>query len=105
MSTLTDRKVIAKEFTTTAICELQDDGTWKAISTIKERELSEGSDQWYEEKVDAMAYGNDIVSAMQVASSSTLNFLLQTVYPSGFDSIIDYALYKKALAHGQTKGN
>ena len=96
-----DKKVISREFISSTLCELGEDDYWKTYSKIIEKALFEGDTEWVEESIDAVAYDSDVQRAIQTSMSSTLNFMLQTVYNNGFNSLLEYREYERNLANAK----
>ncbi len=92
-----DKKVIAREYISTTKCDLMEDGYWKSVNEVADRVLYEGSDEWIDERVDAMAMDTDPKKAIKTAMESVLNYLLQNVYNNGFDGLIEFREYRKSL--------
>ncbi len=91
------KKIIGRDYLSATKCTLESDGTWKAYSSITDRVLYEGETEWTEETVDAMSYDRDTQQAIQVAMSSTLQYLVQNVYQNGFNGLVEYRAYERKL--------
>lgn len=92
-----EKKIVGRIALSNTKCDLQEDGTWKAVSEIWDKVKYEGNENWIEEKVDAMSYNDTPEEAIQTAMGSTLNYLMQTVYNNGFKGLVEYRDYQRLL--------
>lgn len=92
-----DKKIVGRHYYSSTICSLESDDYWKAVNEIHDRVLYEGETEWVEEKLEAMSIDKDIQTAIQTAMGSTLNFLVQTVYASGFNGLVEYRQFERGL--------
>ena len=97
-----DKKIVGREYLSSTLCELGEDGYWKVKSETHDRVLYEGDTEWVDEMVDAIGIDRDCQSAIQTAMGSTLNYLTQNVYQNGFNGLVEYRAYQRQLELGRT---
>lgn len=96
-----EKKIVGREYTSVTKCTLDGDEYWKAINEIHDKVLYEGEIEWVDEKIEAMSIDKDSQAAIQTAMSSTLNYLVQNVYQNGFNGLVEYREFQRALEDGK----
>lgn len=92
-----DKEIIGREYLSSTRVDLDNDGTWKAVNEIHDRVLYRGETEWVDEVINAMSIDTDSQTAIQTAMSSTLNYLVQSVYQNGFKGLVEYRAYQREL--------
>ena len=83
-------------FSTETVAEMLPDGTWKAVTTVREKGKLVGTDEWIEEKVESMAMDDTVKDAVDVSTRSVLSFMIETVYQQGYVGLIEYFANERA---------
>jgi hypothetical protein len=92
-----EKRKVAREFTTTTLCEIDSEGYWKSTSTMIDRARYEGDSEWVEEKLDAMSIDSDIQSAIQTSMASCLTYMNENVFKNGFTGLLEYREFQRSL--------
>jgi hypothetical protein len=81
------KKVVKVSFNTLNEGELQENGGWKVVSILTEtNEYEDGTSRT--EKIEAMCFDNNFVTAQQVALASALVQYREEVIDGGFLSLV-----------------
>jgi hypothetical protein len=100
---MTTPNIIKREYISKTLSE-KDEGTyWKVISTIYDRVLYEGREDWVEEKVEVMSYDTDLKSAVETSMTGALSYMIETVYKAGFDGLVEYREFERASKAAKEK--
>ena len=97
-------KVIKTSFSTTISGELQENGGWKVTALLEDNEWLQDGTQ-FTEKIDAMSFDDDYVSAQQTALASALIQYRQEVLDNGFTGLVQARQSRKALENDGSKAN
>ena len=93
-----EKTILAREFVSSTLCELDTDGYWKVTATIYDKaKFSDKPTEWIEEKVESSAIDKDYKNGIQVALSSCLGYLNDSVYANGFMGLLEFREFERNL--------
>lgn len=87
----------AREFVSGTKCELDEDGYWKAVSTIVDKVLYKDATEWIEEKIESMSIDRDYNEAIKTAMGACVGFLSENIYAKGFSGLVEFREYERRL--------